>query len=139
VNDESIAASGPQDPFRGWIASLSNGETIFEAQSEPGERSAWQQLRNRCADEGLHLTQLRLQLNGVTLIGVSAAEGYCQAWQSEFEVFYKTHVQRRGLGSMQDGHLFMTWIDNSGNIKQDVFDMQTEEGQNMLAHCITKV
>jgi len=53
-------ATDQEIPFRGWIASLSNGETVFETEESIEGMSAWQYLRKRCADEGLYVTQIRL-------------------------------------------------------------------------------
>lgn len=121
--------------FRGWIASLSNGETAFEGQELAGESSPWQQLVKKCKDEDIYVTQIRLQLDGLTFIGISDADGYCQCWEQQRSVMNPTKppVIMRGIGSVIDGKVYLTWVDQSGNIRQDIRDYKS-----MDVHCIMK-
>lgn len=54
-----------------WVATLSNGETAVEHvgkyQITPGERKPWVKLCEFAADQGLHLTSLRLNHDGRTI------------------------------------------------------------------------
>lgn len=47
-----------------WIASLSNGETIFE-DHKPGENSAWERLSKYVKANSLSITRLRFQMNSL--------------------------------------------------------------------------
>jgi len=121
--------------FRGWIASLSNGETAFEGMEIAGELSPWQTLVKKCKDEGLYVTQIRLQLDGLTFIGIPNADGYCQCWEQHRSVFNpnKPPILMRGIGSVLGDSIYLTWIDNSGNIRQEIRDYKS-----MDVHCIMK-
>lgn len=74
-------------PPNKWIASLSNGETIFE-DCKPGEENAWLRLSKYLELNDLSITQLRLQFhNGSEIKMVSNAQGYVQkkkAWSVGF-------------------------------------------------------
>lgn len=70
-------------PENRWIASLSNGETVFE-DNMPGLKNAWERLRDYVEENGLSLTQLRVQFkNGSEVKLPPNQEGYFQkkkAW-----------------------------------------------------------
>lgn len=121
--------------FRGWIASLSNGETAFEGSEVPGEASPWQQLKKMCDESDLYVTQIRLQLDGLTFVGIPKADGYCQCWEQHRSVLNpeKPATIMRGIGSVLDDKVYLTWVDNSGNIKQEIRDYKS-----MDVHCIMK-
>lgn len=51
-----------QSKHQGWVASLSDGSTIFETSSE-----SWTILTNFCKEHNLKITQLRLQMCGTTI------------------------------------------------------------------------
>lgn len=122
-------------PFSGWIASLSNGETVFETKEVEGELSPWQSLKQRCKEENLNITQLRLQLSGLTFIGIPNADGYAQCWKHYQSVFNpdKPPTVMRGIGSVIGDKVYLTWVDNYGNIRQEV-----EDYKNVEIHCIMK-
>lgn len=54
-----------------WVATLSNGDTVVEKSGEwveiPGERKPWVRLTQFVGKEGLHLTSLRLNIDGRTV------------------------------------------------------------------------
>lgn len=60
-----------------WIASLSNGETIFE-DKKPGERSAWERLAEYIRINNLAITRLRLQIDNLEVPLPSKSIGYIQ-------------------------------------------------------------
>lgn len=124
-----------ENPFSGWIASLSNGETVFESKEVAGEPSPWQRLKQRCEEENLNLTQIRLQLSGLTFIGIPDADGYCQCWRQHKSVFNpnKPPVMMRGIGSVIGDKIYLTWVDGYGNIRQEI-----EDYESMKIHCIMK-
>lgn len=63
-------------PIR-WIASLSNGDTIFE-DHKPGEIAAWERLGRYVRENKLAITRLRLQLNQLEVTLPAKAIGYVQ-------------------------------------------------------------
>lgn len=66
-----------------WVASLSNGETIYENHIK-GEPAAWERLAQYVEDKGLSITKLRIQGPGFEVNSLPAnQEGYLQkkvAW-----------------------------------------------------------
>jgi hypothetical protein len=65
-------------PPNRWIASLSNGETIFE-DCKPGQENAWTRLAAYIFMKDLSITQLRVQFqNGSEVKLPSNAQGYIQ-------------------------------------------------------------
>ena len=70
-------------PKSRWIASLSNGETIFEDLRDE-EEPAWERLRRYVEEEGLSITNLRAQFESGKSVPLPAGqEGYVQkkkAW-----------------------------------------------------------
>jgi hypothetical protein len=73
---------GPEVPKDRWVASLSNGETIYEDELK-GEVPAWERLAMYCEDFDLSITGLRLQIVNTEVKLPSGREGYIQkkvAW-----------------------------------------------------------
>ena len=103
-----------------WIASLSDGRTIFETDPQPGGLSHWQMLLAELRGSDVKMTQLRLQVNGITLIGARNADGYLQC--TEIRVILDTGetTSIRGLGSIFGGSVLMNWVDDDHNVWQDV-------------------
>lgn len=65
-------------PPNRWIASLSNGETIFE-DCKPDEPIAWERLASYVVENDLSITQLRVQFqNGSEVKLPAKQEGYLQ-------------------------------------------------------------
>ena len=64
-------------PKNRWIASLSNGETIFE-DKRPDIGSAWERLAQYVKEENLSITKLRLQLGPLEVPLPDHQEGYIQ-------------------------------------------------------------
>jgi len=60
-----------------WIASLSNGETVFE-DHKPGERSAWDRLGAYVRANCLAITRLRLQVDNLEVPLPAKSIGYIQ-------------------------------------------------------------
>lgn len=58
-----------------WIASLSNGETIFEDNLR-GVLSAWKRLGAYVKEEGVAITNMRLEIGGKQVELPSHQEGY---------------------------------------------------------------
>jgi hypothetical protein len=73
---------GPNVKKERWVASLSNGETIYEDEIK-GEIPAWDRLASYCEDNDLSVTNLRLDICNTTVKLPSNQEGYIQkkvAW-----------------------------------------------------------
>jgi hypothetical protein len=125
--------------FRGWVASLSTGETIFEASPRDlqsgkvlllpdpglkGELSDWQRLLERCRKENVRITQMRLQRGGATVIAQANADGYCQAYETSMSHYGKGQRTVQGIGTVVYDYVFMTWMDDGGNVWHDVRPMK---------------
>jgi hypothetical protein len=114
--------------FEGWIASLSNGETVFETPPVPGEHSAWQALLRRLKAEGLRITQLRLQHASSTVMaarnmGSVEAQGFVQAYEMRKALFSGKESHYHGVGSVFGDQVFMVWLDGIGNAWGEVRDL----------------
>jgi len=75
-----IALSRSADKFvpkNRWIASLSNGETIFE-DARRGAQPTWVRLKEYLEENGLSITQLRVQIGGLEVKLPKNQEGYIQ-------------------------------------------------------------
>lgn len=60
-----------------WIASLSNGETVFEDEIK-GQLPAWERLAQYIRQQKISITNLRLQVAGQEISLPSKQEGYIQ-------------------------------------------------------------
>ena len=69
-------ASDEHVPEGRWIASLSNGETIYEDE-HPHECSCWERLGSYCKTNSLIITQMRWQYKHMEHISKPNAQGYC--------------------------------------------------------------
>ena len=126
---------------RGWIASLSNGETVFEAPPQPGERTSWGKLVDRCAaDPDLYVTQIQLQLDSGTVVGIKGAAGYCTFVDYRAEGFQASADGRPtkeeryvGIGSVIGDNVYCTLVNEQGQSWQDSRSLM-----NMRLHCIMK-
>lgn len=112
-----------------WIASLSDGTTVFEDVT-PGMVSAWVRLKEYVNVHKLKITNLRLEAYGhrVTLVpykdefGCAQINGY---WHSKqigalMNGAGISEQQSRGIGYVKADVIYITWIDESGNIRQEV-------------------
>lgn len=109
-------------PFQGWIANLSDGSIAFEQPPVPGEKSSWQKLLDRCTAENIKITQVRLQRNGLTLICDyhRKTDGFVVAYEALRMVFSDGNRVMQGIGSIYQDLVFMTWLDDNGNVRQDI-------------------
>ena len=114
-----------------WIASLSNGETVSEYGPRRDETySPWQGLIKWLKEnEAVKITQLRLQKNGVTIVGIPKADGYVQCRQTQKSLYKQWEETYQGIGSVIGGFVYMTWLNDSGTVKQEVFPLS-----EMLVH-----
>lgn len=107
--------------FQGWILSLSDGRQLLEGPPQEGEPSSWQQVINFLNDSGLKATALTLVWNGVKISAMPKAEGYFQAYEARMNLF-GTRVQKisRGIGAVIGDQIFIIWINELGEISQEV-------------------
>ena len=105
--------------FTGWIAYLSNGDTITESEPELGKKTPWQQLLTLCrGHEGLDVNRISLIVHGVQIMSMpnKQCDGFFQARETRKEFFgsmgekgsAETHYQ--GIGSIVGDLVFITWI-----------------------------
>lgn len=100
----------PTVPKERWVASLSNGETVYENNLD-GERPAWVRLGDYCRDKGLYITGLRLQIAGTEIKLPSGQEGYLQkkvAWSN-----MSNGGIRKAIGYVQGGLALIHEADSS--------------------------
>jgi hypothetical protein len=127
----------------GWVASLSNGETVFEtpeSENVLGERKPWGKLIDRCEEEGLWVTQIQVQTGGKTIVGIRNAEGYCTFvdWRKEGLMAEgrggpTKETEQRGVGSVVGNTVYCTVINDQGQTWQDSRPLAS-----MRLHCILK-
>jgi hypothetical protein len=92
----------------------------------PGQLSPWQALLAELRETGVRMTQLRLQVNGVTIIGGQPAKGelacrgYLQCIEARINLATGAATAIRGLGSIYGDLAFITWVDPDHNVWQDV-------------------
>jgi len=121
---------------QGWVASLSNGETIFETATVPGELSPWQALRKHCEDNDLWITQIQLQIAGKTWVGKKGADGYCFFRDAIIAGYVGGNPNEKhyaGIGSVVGDEVHCTVIDANLQSSQDVRSLAS-----MQAHCVLK-
>lgn len=101
--------------FGGWTAQLSNGATVIETEPIPGERTPWQQLLQKCRDEGIKITGLRLQFGPATIMAISQKEcdGYYQARETHRInlLTSQSEIHRQGIGSVVGDKVYITWVE----------------------------
>lgn len=105
-----------------WIASLSNGETVREYDPiQDTSFTPWKTLVIWLKKNNVKMTQLRLQKNGVTVVGIPKADGYVQCREVQKAVNDKNWEETyQGIGSVIGDSVFMTWLNDSGTVKQSV-------------------
>lgn len=120
-----------------WIASLSDGTTVFEDHTPDCDRSAWRRLQDYVRQHGLKITNLRLEAYGcfVKLLpykdetGRPQIEGY---WQSSrigalFGQNVRSEYNWRGIGFVKDGEVNIVWINHQGSITQEVRELKPDD------------
>lgn len=124
----------PTSRYVGWIASLSNGETVFEQPPVAGEKSSWQKLLDRLTAENLKMTGLQLQGNGLTLVCDyhKKVQGYCMAYEVLQIMFRNITKKMQGVGTIQNDLVFMTWIDDNGTVKQEIRPLSEMKAHSTL-------
>lgn len=107
--------------FQGWIISLSNGSQLLEGATQPGERTSWQQMIDYIHKNNLKPTALSLVWNGMRVRAIPKADGYFQGYDASIVLFgEKKTAVARGIGSVFGDKVFITWITEKGEVKQDI-------------------
>lgn len=105
--------------FNGWIAYLSNGETVPETPPVAGEPTSWQKLLTRIReDNSLKMTRITLVVNDVQLMSLpkKQCDGFFHAYEVKkhwFESMGESQVQEiylQGIGSVIGDQVFIQWI-----------------------------
>lgn len=134
-------ANKSEQKHQGWIASLSNGETVFEKPPVQGERTSWGKLIDRCeADPDLYVTQIQLQHGGRTIVGIKNADGYCtfvdyraEGFQSGNDGKPSREVRHVGIGSVIGENVYCTLVNAQGQSWQDSRPLSS-----MRLHCVLR-
>jgi len=110
------------EKFTGWSASLSDGRTAFETSPLPGQPSSWQQLLATCKQEHLEITRLRLFRGKVRVMSMppKMCQGFFQAYEYAKTIFTSNTSAKQGIGSIVGNQVYITWVDDDGNVWQDV-------------------
>jgi hypothetical protein len=111
-----------------WIASLSDGTTVFEDRI-PNVPSAWIRLQQHCRENRLNVTRLRLQARGLLVQlpswkddnGVIQLDGF---WHSkQLIAFLDPNLPQRlshGVGFIKGDKIHIKWIRDNGAIEDEV-------------------
>ena len=104
--------------FTGWIAYLSNGDTVPETEPVPGDRTPWQKLLQHCRDENIEIQRLSLVVRNVQLMSLpkKQCDGFFQAREVRKDFFGSmgekgsSEYYLQGIGSVVDDQVFIQWI-----------------------------
>ncbi len=124
----SFRADGPGVEADRWIASLSDGTTVFEDRI-PNIPSSWIRLQEHCKRNRLNITRLRLQARGILVQlppwkgedGKPQLEGY---WHSkQLIAFLDPRLPQslsHGIGFIRGDFIHIKWIRENGSIEDEV-------------------
>jgi len=112
-----------------WIASLSDGTTVFEDVT-PQEISSWLRLREYVRLHGLKITNLRLEAYGrrVLLVPYRDAEdcpqinGYWHSKKMHALMTASGIIEGRecGIGYVKAREIIITWVNQDGTVRQEI-------------------
>jgi hypothetical protein len=91
-----------------WVANLSNGDAVVEHWI-PDELSPWLRLMNKCKDNNLHLTNLRLTVCAKTVTLKPHALGYWQIHQQSYLPGAGDIPIARGIGFVDGNMVKIIW------------------------------
>lgn len=120
--------------FEGWIANLSDGTTVFETAPVPGEQSSWQKLLSLLREKNLKITGFQLQRGSVTIHAMPAkgCEGFYQAYDAKRIMFRDEVKLFQGIGSIIEGKVYITWIDDNNQIYSEIRPLESEKIHSTL-------
>lgn len=102
-------------PKERWVASLSNGETIYEDR-RPHLEPAWERLGKYCRENNLWLTNLRLHIRDTEIKMPAGMDGYIQkkvAW-----VTPSIGGVRLCVGYVNDGMVLLQEVCSTGDSRR---------------------
>ncbi len=89
-----------------WVASLNNGETIYQDDMLPGNDSAWVRMREYCQENVLYLVDLELRFRHFVKKQPSNAEGYFFC-KSLLGAMFSSHLLNYySVGYVKDGKIW---------------------------------
>lgn len=110
-----------------WIASLSDGSTVFQ-DNTPGEKSAWRRLKDYVELHSFKITNVRLEAYGRLVHTIPYLDeekrpqlnGY---WQVErLGSFLNTNMPNihwRGIGYIKCKTIHITWVNQEGGVSME--------------------
>jgi len=126
----------------GWIASMSTGETIFQKPDAEGERSEWGKLLERCVIQDIYISQIQLQMAGMTILALGNADGYCAVYEDHF-AFARSpgtessklprKITYQGVGAVYGDFVLLTFANDFRTIWTDIRTLDL-----MRPHCQLK-
>lgn len=122
------------DEFHGgWIASLSNGETVYETNPIPNDLSPWRKLIERCKNEKIRVTALKIRRGDVVLsaLPVKQCQGYYHAYEATKSLFTGKESLKQGIGAVVGDKVYIIWISTEGEITQEIRSVEVS-----MAHII---
>lgn len=104
-----------------WIASLSNGITVYDSRNidDIATPSAWLRLKKFCADHKVSITQLRLQYHDLMITLAPHAKGYFFARRMMVlaNVLNSFEEKAIGIGHLDKNVLKINWFNDGGLIQ----------------------
>ena len=113
-----------------WIASLSDGTTVFEDVDIAAGPSCWRRLHAHLKLHRLKITNLRLEHGGKRVVlvpykddeGNAQINGYFYSNRMSALVATGLNVQLldRGIGYVKADRVYVTWVREDGTIQQEI-------------------
>lgn len=103
-----------------WTAWLSDGRCVHEQDYHGRQLSPWQSLRNECRENKLSLEMIKLELGGVCIYSLNAADGYVFCHEVRSALFSGEARDFVGIGSVVGDVVLMIWTDGTRNTWQDI-------------------
>ena len=118
----------------GWIANLSNGETVYEAEPTPGDYLPWRKLLIRLKEENLKVTALRIRRGGITINALpqKQCDGYYHAYEAWRMMFSGAEGMRQGVGSVVGDKVYIVWLAPTGEINPEIRMLESERVHTTL-------
>ncbi len=129
MNDLAFKATDPYVCDHRWIASLSNGETVF-MNAIPGQPSAWYRLRQYVLANKLAISQLRLQAYGHLVQCEPNQQGYWFMQRMSRYILINDsppEVKEMGIGFLRENKIHITWVREDGIINMEIRDFKPDD------------
>ena len=101
-------------PLGHWIASLSNGETIYEDEC-PDECRCWVRLHDYCKENNLKITQMRWQYQHRTHVSKANADGYVLSRKMRSYGTVSSSQDFCGIGYINGDMVYITFVSVGGH------------------------